>query len=280
MDGGVEAHEEVDAGLVAMADAGGVVLQRLAGRLDLQVGGKLHLQLAFVSEREFRRVGLHEKIERVEDRELGGQVDLDFELFRLLREHEPRQPIAVRVLLPIDEMLRGRDFKRIGRHLRAAMRRRTEPDRLRPERDQPIVFVVCDVVQSGENGQTERLPNLRRDDLPRKSQTISAAGRRACQRQATPRYISQLSPREARPRFGSGSAFSQQYSDEALAHAFFLVRSPPFCAMQPPVSAFGKTRHHSRLVPSEATLTRPPRQNHRRTFPSDRPRRSRPALSL
>ena len=71
----------------------------------------------------------------------------------LLGKHEARQPVAVRVLLPVDEMLGRRDLERIARDPRAAMRRRPQPDRLRPERDRPVVGVAGDVMQADENRQ-------------------------------------------------------------------------------------------------------------------------------
>ncbi len=87
-----------------------------------------------VVERELLGGGLEEEVERIDHRHLGDEIDLDAKLARLLREHEPREVVRLRVLLPVDEVFGGRDLERIGQDPRAAMRRRTKPDDLRPER--------------------------------------------------------------------------------------------------------------------------------------------------
>ncbi len=68
---------------------------------------------------------------------------------------EARGPVALRVLLPVDEMLRRRDAQRIARDARAAMRRRAQPDDLRAELHTPIIEVARDVVETGENGHCD-----------------------------------------------------------------------------------------------------------------------------
>ncbi len=49
---------------------------------------------------------LDEEVERIDRRHVGGELDLDLELVGLLRENEPRLEVALRVLLPVDEMAR------------------------------------------------------------------------------------------------------------------------------------------------------------------------------
>src|SRR5439155_22749649 len=67
-----------------------------------------------VSEWEVFGVGLDEKVEWVDDRHVGDQIDQDLELAGPLREDETRHPVAVGVLLPVEEMLRWLDLQRIA----------------------------------------------------------------------------------------------------------------------------------------------------------------------
>ena len=62
-------------------------------------------------------------------------------------ENEPRDPVAVRVLLPVHEMLGRRHIERIARNARAAMRRRPQPDELRAEPDRPAILVAGGMVE-------------------------------------------------------------------------------------------------------------------------------------
>ena len=78
--------------------------QRLAAEHD-QVRREVALLRALVAERKGLRVRLEEEVERVEHRHLGDQVHLDAQLVGLLREHEAREVVSLRVLLPVDEVL-------------------------------------------------------------------------------------------------------------------------------------------------------------------------------
>ena len=61
---------------------------------------------------ERKRLGrrLEEEVERIDHRHLGDQIDVDGELARLLRKDEAREVVAVRILLPVEEVLRGSTF--------------------------------------------------------------------------------------------------------------------------------------------------------------------------
>ena len=56
-------------------------------------------------------------------------------------KYQPRQEIAERVLLPVDEVVLGLDVQRVGEDRRAAVRRRAQADDLRPEACGPVVGV-------------------------------------------------------------------------------------------------------------------------------------------
>ena len=116
------------------------------------IGSKLRLQLGFVSERELLGIGLDEKIKRIDHRKFGGEIDFDLEFRHFFRKHEPRLPIAMRVLLPIHEMLGGSDLQRISEDFGAAMWGGPQTDGLRLQDDGPVVFIVCDVMDGGGDG--------------------------------------------------------------------------------------------------------------------------------
>jgi hypothetical protein len=76
-------------------------------RLGLEIGRSSVLRSSVYSERKTVGVGLDEEIERIDHGHLGDEVDLDLELGGLLRKDEARQPVAVRILLPVHEMIGG-----------------------------------------------------------------------------------------------------------------------------------------------------------------------------
>ena len=77
----------------------------------LEVGGQLWL----VAEREGLGGLLDEEVERVDDRQVGDQVDGDVEQLGWLGEDEPGHEVAERVLLPVDEVFARRDAEAVRR---------------------------------------------------------------------------------------------------------------------------------------------------------------------
>ena len=116
-------------------------------------GREIARELFGVGEREFLGVAFDEKIERVDHRHVGDQVDRDLELARFFRKHEARDEIAVDVLLPVDEVLFRRDVQRIGKDRRAAVRRRAQPYLVRRQRDRAVVAVTGVVVERDVDAQ-------------------------------------------------------------------------------------------------------------------------------
>ncbi|MDT4827529.1 hypothetical protein FQZ97_608780 [compost metagenome] len=151
----VEGDQEVDGRRRRALDARQVVGETRLGAVLDQVRRQLALFGVGVGEGNLFRIGLEEEVERVEHRHLGDQVDLDLQFAGLLREHQARQVIALRVLLPVDEVFAGRHLERVGEDARAAVRRRTQADDLRAEADRAIVAIVADMVQRDMNGHSK-----------------------------------------------------------------------------------------------------------------------------
>jgi hypothetical protein len=98
-------------------------------------------------------IRLDEEVEGVDHRHVRGEIDLDGEFVGALGKNEPRQPVAVRVLLPIDEVVGRRDLQRIAGNPRPRVRRGAQSDRLGSQLDQTVVAIAGDVTQGGENRQ-------------------------------------------------------------------------------------------------------------------------------
>jgi hypothetical protein len=144
----VELDQEVDRALRLLALDRAQQLREQRRRL---VPGQVRRQVVrsggVVAERKLLGLGLEEEVEGVEHRHLGDHVDGNLEVRRRLREHQPRQVVAERVLLPVDEVLGRLDAQREALDRRAAMRRRAQAHHLRPERDPPVIAVARDMVQ-------------------------------------------------------------------------------------------------------------------------------------
>ena len=69
-------------------------------------GAKFVVQRGIVVEGKFLRLRFEEEIERIEHRHLGDEIDLDAELAGGLLKDESGQVVGLRVLLPVDEVLR------------------------------------------------------------------------------------------------------------------------------------------------------------------------------
>jgi hypothetical protein len=120
---------------------------RLPGQERLEL---IHLPLV-VREGETFDGGLQEKVERIVDGHLRDEVHLEAERFHRIREGEPREIVALRILLPVHEVACGVDLQRIRQDARPAVRRRPQPHDLGRQADPAIVAVVGDVIQRDMN---------------------------------------------------------------------------------------------------------------------------------
>ena len=138
---------EVTYGVVSLPRNGFQVLGEQRSRLDrLQIRCELGLQTLGIDKGKAVGVRLNKEIERVDHGHLRREIDLDLEFVDLLREDIARQPIALRVLLPVHEMVGGRDLERIAQHRRPGMWCGAETYRLGAQLDRTIIFVVGDVM--------------------------------------------------------------------------------------------------------------------------------------
>ena len=153
----IDLHQEIDG---AALMAGMVGDQRVEQRpliLHVEIGGKVGLQLVIIGEGIVLRIRLHEEVEGIDDVEIGEQVDFDREMIDRIGKDDARQPIAVRVLLPVQEMTGRLDLQRVIGDFGAAVRRGAQPDDLGPEPDRPAVAVGGEVMQRGlEHGAIKR----------------------------------------------------------------------------------------------------------------------------
>ena len=127
------------------------VLQLRARLLRPAIDRQIVPQGFRILERPVFRVVFDEKVEWVIDRHVRDQIDLDLELAHRFLKHVAGDPVAVGVLLMIDKMPARRDLLRIGDDPGARMRRRTQPNDLRSQKDRPVVFVMSQMVDAGFN---------------------------------------------------------------------------------------------------------------------------------
>ena len=118
-------------------------------RLDVIIGRQIGLQLLVIAEGVIFGIGFDEEVERVDDIQIGQQVDLDTEMIDRIGKDDPRQPVAVRVLLPVEEMVRRLDLQRIIGDLGATMRRGPQSYHLRTQTDRAAIAIGGQVVQRG-----------------------------------------------------------------------------------------------------------------------------------
>jgi len=150
----IEFDQEIDGIFTIAVDRGEERGQSRADRLDIEIRRKLLGELGGVGERESFREGLNEEIERIYHRHVGDEIDRDGEFASLLRKDEAREPVSIRILLPVHEVLRRRHLERVTFDPRATMGGRAQPNDLRREADRPVVAVPCDVVEAGEDRHT------------------------------------------------------------------------------------------------------------------------------
>ena len=145
----VEIDDEIDRALRRAVDPVEKGLQPRSGWFGSAVDDEIGPQVLAIFERPGFRAFLDEEVERIVDRHVGDDVDLDPQLVDQLREDVARQPVAVRVLLKVHEMIGRRHFQRMRNDPRAAVRGGAEANDLRAQRHRPVVFVMRQVMDGG-----------------------------------------------------------------------------------------------------------------------------------
>ena len=137
-----------------------------AGRLGRQVGRQLVGQLLGVRERVVLGVLLDEEVERIDHGHAGDEVDRERQVARRLGKHEARDPVAVRILLPVDEVPLRRDAQRVGRDRGARVRRGPQPHLVGRQRHRHVERVDRLVVQCNAD-RHGRDPHSSQGNVPR-----------------------------------------------------------------------------------------------------------------
>ena len=165
LDAGLETNQVADLACDTLIETDQEVVGALFGAIDtleerpqarargpaFEVRRQLLFDRGFVTEGEPFRIRLKEIVERIDDLHLGDEIDLDREAARLIRKDQPRQIIAVRVLLPVDEVFARLDLQRVGSNRGAAMRRGPQTNDLRREAHPAVVAIDCLVMQRDSN---------------------------------------------------------------------------------------------------------------------------------
>ena len=110
------------------------------------------MQLRLIGEGVVCGIVLHKKIEGIDNGKIRGQVDRDGKFGSRRLKHQPRQPVAMRVLLPVDKMVGGLHLQRIAGNFGAAMRRWPQTDNLRPQNHRPVIDITCLMMKCRKNG--------------------------------------------------------------------------------------------------------------------------------
>ena len=109
-------------------------------------------EVFFVGEGPAFGVLLDEEVERIDDGQVGDQIDGDRHGRRRLVKNDPRLPVALGILLPVDEVIARLDGQSIGSHRGPTMGRRAQADDLRRQGDRPVVSVGRSMMQGGGDG--------------------------------------------------------------------------------------------------------------------------------
>ena len=147
----IETDQEIHGSLALARDGGKKGREPRTGRLGIEIGRKLLGKLGRVGEWKCFRERLDKKIERIDHGHIGDEVDRDSEFARLLRKDEAREPVSIRILLPIHEVLRRRDLERIALDARAAVRSGAQADDLRRQSNWAIVGVAGHMMEARED---------------------------------------------------------------------------------------------------------------------------------
>ena len=153
----VQPDDEVDRALLLAIDLRQPLLHQRTHRLELAERRDLLGKLGIVGEGPFLGGGLEEEVEGVGHGHVGHEIDRDFELGRALGDHQAGEMVALRVLLPVEEVFLRLDLERIGQHRRAGMRRGPQAHDLGTQHHRPVVQVGRPMMQRDVNAHCRPL---------------------------------------------------------------------------------------------------------------------------
>ena len=113
------------------SESGKPCFQARSHRGDFQERYQFLGELRRIRKRIALGVRLDKKVEGIDHCHIGSEIDDDVERLGSLGKHQPRKPVSVRVLLPVQEMIPGFDLERVAEDRRATMRRGPQPDLVR-----------------------------------------------------------------------------------------------------------------------------------------------------
>ncbi len=124
----------------------------------LQVGRQLFSKRRRVVKGEMLSVLFDKKVKGVDHGHRGDQLDINMQSGNLLREHQPRDMVAKRILLPIDEVLAAGNFQTVGINWRTAMRCRLQAYLVGTHLNGSVKFITGGMFQCYADGHWAQLP--------------------------------------------------------------------------------------------------------------------------
>ncbi len=153
----VELHQEIHGAARGEIDGVEEETQLWPGRLGRHIGRQFVRLGGGIAERKLFGGILQEKVERIDHGHFRDQADLDGEMLHWFREDQAGKVIALRVLLPVDEVTGGLDLERVGGDWDAAVGCGPEANHLRRETYQAVILVIRLVMQRDTYGH-ESIP--------------------------------------------------------------------------------------------------------------------------
>ena len=149
---GVQADDHIDGAHGIARDSGQPCLQQRPGGFGGAVDHQILGHILGVGEGPGIGRFLDKEIERVVDGHVSGQIDLDLQLAHGLGKDIAGQPVAVRVLLVVHEVIGRADLQRVRHDPCPTMRRRAQADDLRSKADRAVILVMGQVMNAGKDG--------------------------------------------------------------------------------------------------------------------------------
>ena len=156
----IETDEEIDGAFAHITELLNEGIEQRALCIDIEISGEIGRDLRCICERPILCIILNEEVERIDHDEVGDQVNRNRKLVGPLRKNQPCQPVAVRILLPVDEVVFGRDAQRIVVDRSPAVRCGPQTYYLGTEQDRLVVTIARLMVQRRLNhgGQSQHIP--------------------------------------------------------------------------------------------------------------------------